>query len=666
MPALRVAQTTSGSLARPAANAEVLRAQGIERLKAGAFAEAIELLARAVTAAPQDAPTQFNLGVALQGAGHHAPALECFISAQKLLPDDAAPFLHAAISWLSLDKPAEALHAASEACRRAPDLAQAHYTYGQAWLATGAPAKAERAFAEAIRLMPAWPDAWVNYGIARYHQGAVEDAKIAMRQALVHGPDHPAAIANLGAFMRISGEASAAEDLLRASLVRNPRNIGARLNLVADFLQDERASDALALLDEADPPVNDLHAAQHCYLQKSLALLQLGRAAEAKAVLDTLAACGPIAPASAPLWHWRQVLLAQAESDAARARDAAERMEASLGEMGPGAVLEHQVMARYDLAKFWSGQNVPARAFAHWQAGHRLLEASQPFSRDVHRAAVDANIAAFDQDRFVHGSRARNNDPAPVFIVGMPRSGTTLCEQILAAHGKVHGAGERSALPHAFAALGGDAMTADAVRRIAALDAGALDQAATRYLAELHALAPAKSRIVDKLPGNFLYLGFAAALLPGAKIIHCTRDPRDIGLSIFTFRFHGAHGYAHDLRDLGWYIGQHDRLMAHWKAVLPTPILTVKLSDWVEDFDGTLARVLAHVDLPPDPNCARFHESDSRVRTVSYAQVRQPINARGLGRWRAYSDELAPLIHELENAGSLDCWRNVPVTSLGN
>ena len=145
-------------------------------------------------------------------------------------------------------------------------------------------------------------------------------------------------------------------------------------------------------------------------------------------------------------------------------------------------------------------------------------------------------------------------------------------------------------------------------------------------------------------------------LLPGAKIIYCVRDPRDIGLSIFTFRFHGVHGYAHDLADLGWYIAQHERLMTHWKTALPNQIMTVRLSDWVDDFDGTLARLLAHVDLPPDPNCTRFYESDSRVKTVSRVQVRQPINSRGLGRWPAYANELEPLIAELARAGSLDAW----------
>jgi hypothetical protein len=167
----------------------------------------------------------------------------------------------------------------------------------------------------------------------------------------------------------------------------------------------------------------------------------------------------------------------------------------------------------------------------------------------------------------------------------MPRSGTTLVEQILAAHRDVFGAGERTALGQAFATLGGLPDDSSSAQRIAALDGDSLDRAAATFLLALHALSPAAKCVVDKMPGNFLYLGLVGLMLPGARIIHCVRDPRDIGLSIFTFRFHGAHGYAHDLADLGWYIGEHDRLMAHWKSALPNPILTVRLSDWVDDFD---------------------------------------------------------------------------------
>src|SRR5262249_42793926 len=159
-------------------------------------------------------------------------------------------------------------------------------------------------------------------------------------------------------------------------------------------------------------------------------------------------------------------------------------------------------------------------------------------------------------------------------------------------HGQVHGAGERPALQLAADRLGGPVESPEAPARIAALDAPALDLAAQRYLAELHAVDPQALRIVDKMPANFPHLGLVGLMLPGARIIACERDPRDIGLSIFTFRFYGTHGYAHDLADLGWYIAQQRRLMAHWRAVLPNPILAVRLSDWVEDFPGTLRRVL--------------------------------------------------------------------------
>jgi tetratricopeptide (TPR) repeat protein len=580
-------------------------------------------------------------------------------------PGDHVRFLAAYASHARAGETQAALRAASDACHAAPHLPQPHYAYGEAWLALGQPARAEQAFAAAIRFAPGWPEAWINYGLARYRQGAIEDAKTAMRQALQRAPSHPIATANLGAFLRITGESEAAETLLRRSIAIAPDNAGARLNLAADLLQEERAAEALALLDAAPGLPAEPGALRHWHLQRSLALLQLGRPAEARAALVVLAAMGPIPPAIAPLWHWRQVLLARAKGDPAEAGQAARRMEAALDAMGPEAVLEHRIMARYDLAKFWSSQGDHAAAFAQWRAGHALMQHIQPFSRSDHLAFIEAVIAAFPAARFSHDARAGNADPAPVFIVGMPRSGTTLCEQILAAHAQAHGAGERTALGRAFAQLGGGETTG-AVRRIAALDTATLDQAAGHYLAELHALAPEARRVIDKMPGNYLYLGLVGLMLPGAKIIHCVRDPRDIGLSIFTFRFYGHHGYAHDLADLGWTIAQQERLMAHWRAVLPNPVLTLKLADWVTDFDATLARVLAHVELPPDPSCARFYEADSRVRTVSRTQVRQPVNARGLGRWRPYANELTPLIAELEQAGELQAWRDPAPCLAGN
>ena len=548
-----------------------------------------------------------------------------------------------------------ALEAARDACLAEPGRAEAHYAFGQAWTAAGKPARAEQAFAQAIRLRPAFADAWINYGLARYAQGAIEDAKRAFAEALRVHPGHPAATSNLAALLRLTGYHGAAEGLLRDALARNPKDAGARLNLVADAIQEERPADALALLNAVDPPADDIPAARFWHLQRALTLIAIVRPDKARSALGAFDALGPAPPELAPLRVWRDVVLALGEGRSADARAAAERMEAALETMGPNAVPEHRIMARYDLAKFWAREGEDARAFAQWRAGHALLRAAQPFSREAARAFDDAAIATFTPERYSRGARARNDDPAPVFIVGMPRSGTTLAEQILAAHPMAHGAGERPDLGRLAWRLGGG-HSPEAVARIAALDQSELDAEARAYLDALHALAPDKARIVDKMPGNWSYLWLIALLFPGAKIIHCVRDPRDIGLSIFTFRFYGEHGYAHDLGDLGWAIAEQHRLMTHWKAISPVPVLTMRLDDWVADFDATLARALNFVGLPPDPACARFYEAGGEVRTVSRTQVRKPVNARGLGRWRPHAQALAPLIEELERGGALAGW----------
>jgi Sulfotransferase family len=415
------------------------------------------------------------------------------------------------------------------------------------------------------------------------------------------------------------------------------------------LLRHNRAAEAMALLDRPPVPSEPRLRAQW-EAQRALAFIQSGRREAARQILAQIGE-GP--PDLAPMLLWRRLLLADAENDRAKACQIAGRIEAVLSD-GRSMMPELRIMTNFDLARFWMHIGDPNRAFPLWIAGHRLLRPFQPFAREDDQQFVHANVELFSHARFQQGPRAGNRDQAPVFIVGMPRSGTTLAEQIIAAHPQVHGAGERVDLTAAFWTLGGKGTNErDHVERIAALNEAALDLAATDYLAKLHALAPDAKRIVDKMPANAQYLGLVGLMLPGARIIHCTRDPRDIGLSIFTYRFYGHHPYAHDLADLGWSIGRHHQLMEHWKAVLPNPILTLALKDWVEDFAGTLHRVLDFLDLPYDSACERFYEHERDVRTVSRAQVRQPINAHGLGRWKRFEKHLQPLIAELQRAGIL-------------
>ena len=624
------------------------RLRGLALVRAGRTAEALPLLAHARRLAFGDPLTHLHYGIGLLQAGRPDRAAALFRRAAAMAPGTPAPWINLSTALTALDRPRAARAAARRALALAPDDADALYALGRAETACANPDGARVAFLACARARPGFADAWVDLGLACYRLRQVGDAIEAMRQALAVAPGHGAAEANLAAFMLLRGETEPALARLRGVLARDPGCVPARINLANALLLDREAAEALSLLEGPAPGGRD---GAHWLAHRALALLPLGREEEARADLDAIGD-----PHDADiLIVWRRVLLAMRAHDVAAAEALAERM-AALAEDETAAFLEHRIIGHFELARFHDSRGRPDVAFGHWRRGHRLLGGVQPFSREHHAGRVAATIAHFDRARLHTGARARADtgahardaDPTPVFIVGMPRSGTTLAEQILAAHPMVHGAGERDAIHLLTSRLGPDAAT------LAALDADTLTRESEAFLADLHALAPEAARIVDKMPDNARHLGFISALLPGARIIHCRRDPRDIGLSIFQIRFFGYHPYAHDLADLGWAIGQHERLMAHWRATLPVPPMEIALTDWIDDFDGTLARLLAFLDLPPDPACATFWRNPRRVRTASAEQVRAPVNARGIGRWRRYEAELAPMLAELTAAGLIE------------
>jgi tetratricopeptide (TPR) repeat protein len=490
-----------------------------------------------------------------------------------------------------------------------------------------------------LRLDPARAGAWVDLGLIHARRGAMGEAVKAMKSALRADPHCVAAAANLAGFDVLVGNQNGAIAKLRAILRENPAFAPARLNLANALLLDRQAQPAL---DALDAPAPGGREGAHWLAHRALALILLGRPVEAQAALDSIAA--PYSDAEILIVN-RRLQLARLAGDEIIVNQLSAQLEALSGE--DRFLYEHRIIALFDLARLANEAGATTRAFDFWTRGHGLLARLQPFSRDAHRAFIDASIEAFDADLLRSGARAANRDPAPVFIVGLPRSGTTLTEQILASHPQVHGAGERAALHDLIQAHAGSVLDAESARKMARLNSSQLDAMAQSFLHDLHAEAPDKRLIIDKMPGNAMHLGFISRLAPGAKIILCTRDLRDVGLSIFTLRFFGHHPYAHDLASLGFYLSEHERLMTHWRRVLPLPLLEVALTDWTDDFSGTLARTLDFLDLPHDPACERFYENTRLVRTASAAQVRQKVNRRGIGRWRTYETQLAALLREL-------------------
>ena len=248
------------------------------------------------------------------------------------------------------------------------------------------------------------------------------------------------------------------------------------------------------------------------------------------------------------------------------------------------------------------------------------------------------------------GSGDLSCHPAPVFVVGMPRSGTSLVEQILASHPNVHGAGELDWIARIFesAVQRGARGAAPSLKSLDGLSAADVNDLARDYLQPLSELNPQALRITDKMPMNFIYLGLIAMLFPLAKIIHCRRDPLDTCLSCFMTDFAAGYEFSFSLASLGHFYRQYDRMMSHWKSVLPLPMLEVEYEHVVGDIEKQTRRMLEYVGLPWDEKCLQFHANPRFVGTASNNQVRRTVYRSSVGRWRHYEAHLTPLKDSLD------------------
>jgi tetratricopeptide (TPR) repeat protein len=305
----------------------------------------------------------------------------------------------------------------------------------------------------------------------------------------------------------------------------------------------------------------------------------------------------------------------------------------------------------FQLGQIYDRRQEFERAFVHFQQGNRLKQ--DQFDIDAHRAVVDELIEVFGREGLARMPRASRSAERVVLVVGMPRSGTSLVEQILASHPAVFGAGELPDIGHLtlrLPALPG--RSTGYPRTVTGISQSQLDDLAAAYHDRLRQLSPDARRVTDKMPQNFLHLGFVELLFPQAKIIHCLRDPMDSCLSCYFHLFGGYHPYAYDLRDLGLYYREYRRLMAHWKTALSLPMLEIAYEDVVDRQEEMSRALVAFCGLDWDEACLRFHLSERYVNTASYDQVRRPIYRDSVARWRHYENHLGPLRDALGDAGA--------------
>ena len=491
-----------------------------------------------------------------------------------------------------------------------------------------------------LRRHPAIPIAQNGLGNLLQERRELKEAIACYEAALAHDPRYASAHFNLGCALLFAGDPIRAEACLRRAAALAPDDAPVRSRLGRALIAQDRKEEAIAETlrsieldpDSADlrndlgvihSTIGDFDAARECY-RTALAL----DPGYVKAALN-LAKSGRLTTGD--------------DADAARIRAVAEHGSAH------GAMQRDLHLA---LGKIHDDRGEWDTAFAHYAQANRPLAASALEEVDASLALMDRTRAFFDASWFAALPPATCPDPTPVFIVGMPRSGTTLVEQILAAHPAVHGAGELHALAQLVsetaARIGGQEPYPAWVRALGAEETAALGG---RYLAHLRTHSLDAARVTDKLPGNYLHLGFIATILPGARFIHCRRDPFDNAISLYFTDFEaGRHKYSYDLRAIGRQIRGMRALMAHWEAMLGEHILTVDYEALVADPEPLARAMIAHVDLAWDDACLRPHEVARAVHTASAWQVRQPVYQRSAGRAQRYEQFLEPLREALDGS----------------
>jgi len=573
------------------------------------------------------------------------------------------------------------------------------YLEGSAWGKLGRPNKVVETSEKALALNPGHYGALCNLANALMLMGDQEHAIENYEKARAIKPDAPEILDNYGRALGMLGRREEAIELYVAAVASNPSHAPVHASLGRAYVESGKPNDAMQEFDLAlqlDPDeyrahlgiaglymgAGGLERAEHHYneayrLGKSSMESHLGMASfeslrgNRKRALEILSDAESLgignnfiinACKAECLEH-----LGEFEEAYKIVRELAEQEQ-----MSPTAVITYARLCRKfnhcdealeliqmsadapstDSAQtqtlFYTAGAVLDRleryeeAFEYYQRANESVQAPMMRNRIP---LYDYLINFFTREKLAELPRAQTGSDRPIFILGMPRSGTSLTEQILSSHPDVYGAGELHNLVKISADIGKTSTTdsVDYISRLKDISAEELTVYANRYLGEIGELNDTSRFVTDKMPHNFELIGLIMLLFPQARIIHCRRNPLDNGLSIYFQSFIWSHDYATSLDAIGKHYGEYDRIMRHWESVIDMPILTIQYEDMIADQQGMSRRLLEFCDLEWDDAVMKFHESERNVATASYDQVRQPMYQSSRARWKNYAGHLKPL-----------------------
>lgn len=617
-------------LRRDPSHAAAVGALGVIACQTGNLEAGVKLLREALAHAPGDADLNNNLGMALMSMGDAVAARPLFELALTARPRFPEAHFNGGNACL-----AEGQHAAAEkhyraALRQRADYVDAANNLGNLLFDLGRMDEAAQCMHKVVQLAPRFAPGQLGLARALAGAGKTEQAVAACRRALELDDTQLPAWELLAMCLRRLGELEGAAQTLARAVPLAPQSATLRDQLGLVQFSLGQVEEAAANFEAAEA----IAAGQPQYAT------HVGMAASARGDRERARLAFERALAVAPGHAEALRNLAEMAADDAQARALEQRIDRGLASATDSAARSQLLFAQgrlRDLRGDYTG------AFASFSAANALRRDAVPFDRAGQRQFIDAVIETFSEDFMRRASLHANPSERPVFILGMPRAGTSLVEQIVASHSQVHGAGELVFFPAQVPALvrregHGTGYPRGLGRRLVELG-----QLAPRYLALLQQRNGEAARVTDKMPYNFLYLGAIAALFPQARVIHCRRDPLATCHSIFTRDLAGSHPYSYDLESLAEaYVG-YRRLMAHWRQRLPIAMLDLDYEQLLDDQAGESRRLVEFLGLPWEDACLRFHESRRVVATASQWQVRRPLYTEARDHWRNYQQALAPL-----------------------
>ena len=570
---------------------------GVLRLQQGSRAEALELTRAALRRDPNSAEAHSNLGAALQLLGRPDEAILAYESALAVDPDRAEAHYGLAVALHALSRHHEAIACYERTLAIDPDYAEANCGLGAALHAVGRNERAVACYEAALAIDPDYVEAQCGRGAALQTLKRHDEAIAAFGDAVTAEPDNTAARNALGLALQEVDRHDEALAHFRHALAVDPRSGDTQVNLGSVLKEIGR-------IDEA----------RHAF--QAAVEIEPENVRFRYALVNSRRACAGD-PHLAAMEAWARDIDAFPE--------------------------DQQILLYFALGKALAETGRHEKSFRFLVAGNALKRQQVRYDERATLDTFNRIKRVFTTDLMVRMARMGHPSAMPVFIIGMPRSGSTLVEQMLASHPKVFGGGERQDFSDALASIAADpfpqfvpGLTADQLERLGAV-----------YLERVSASATAE-RITDKMLANFCLAGLIHLALPNARLIHTRRDPVDTCLSCFTLLFGAEQPFAYDLGELGRYYRAYARLMKHWREVLPEGVmLDVQYEELVGDFEPQARRIVAHCGLEWDDACLAFHQTQRVVRTASVTQVRQPIYRSSVGRWRPADAVLRPLLDTL-------------------